>query len=260
MPAVEYYARVTRRISGPIGSTVCIRVRRCAAPRTFFPLDLHRVPNFRDPARRAPAAPRPRRARRPALEEEGAPIRLHDFEVRPLPPPPPALPCARRPPEVVQALVRGQRQHQRSAAPPPFGPRTKWTRRVPHPVLIGHVSSLPRAGAARYPAAARRAARILAVIGRLLLAAALKGRDADRLAAPPRTTKPTDPRSGCAPFPAVRQRSLTSVRAPAGGGTGTTIRSARRTSWRCGWTPRRAWCAAPASLGRARVLGPERVL
>jgi hypothetical protein len=104
--------------------------------------------------------------------------------------------------------------------PPPFGPRTKWTRRVPHPVLIGHVSSLPRAGAARYPAAARRAARILAVIGRLLLAAALKGRDADRLAAPPRTTKPTDPRSGCAPFPAVRQRSLTSVRAPAGGGQG----------------------------------------
>jgi len=131
VPAVEYYARVTRRISGPIGSTVCIRVRRCAAPRTFFPLDLHRVPNFRDPARRAPAAPRPRRARRPALEEEGAPIRLHDFEVRPLPPPPPALPCARRPPEVVQALVRGQRQHQRSAAPPPLVL-----------VLSGHAASL----------------------------------------------------------------------------------------------------------------------
>ena len=26
--------------------------------------------------------------------------------------------------------------------PPPPPPRTKWTRRVPHPVLIGHTSSL----------------------------------------------------------------------------------------------------------------------
>ena len=25
--------------------------------------------------------------------------------------------------------------------PPPLPPRTKWTRRVPHPVLIGHASS-----------------------------------------------------------------------------------------------------------------------
>ena len=31
-----------------------------------------------------------------------------------------------------------------SAGPPP--PRTKWTRRVPHPVLIGHAASLTRAG------------------------------------------------------------------------------------------------------------------
>jgi len=27
-------------------------------------------------------------------------------------------------------------------APPPLPPRTKWTRRVPHPVLIGHAASL----------------------------------------------------------------------------------------------------------------------
>jgi len=32
-------------------------------------------------------------------------------------------------------------------APPP--PRTKWTRRVPHPVLIGHAASLRRGGARR---------------------------------------------------------------------------------------------------------------
>jgi hypothetical protein len=31
---------------------------------------------------------------------------------------------------------------RRFVAPPPFPPRTKWTRRVPHPVLIGHAASL----------------------------------------------------------------------------------------------------------------------
>jgi hypothetical protein len=30
--------------------------------------------------------------------------------------------------------------------PPPPPPRTKWTRRVPHPVLIGHAASLVQAG------------------------------------------------------------------------------------------------------------------
>ena len=30
----------------------------------------------------------------------------------------------------------------RPPAPPPPPPRTKWTRRVPHPVLIGHAASL----------------------------------------------------------------------------------------------------------------------
>ena len=30
----------------------------------------------------------------------------------------------------------------KTRAPPPPPLRTKWTRRVPHPVLIGHVSSL----------------------------------------------------------------------------------------------------------------------
>ena len=30
----------------------------------------------------------------------------------------------------------------RSRAAPPPAPRTKWTRRVPHPVLIGHAASL----------------------------------------------------------------------------------------------------------------------
>jgi hypothetical protein len=31
---------------------------------------------------------------------------------------------------------------RRKAAPPPPPPRTKWTRRVPHPVLSGHAASL----------------------------------------------------------------------------------------------------------------------
>ena len=31
---------------------------------------------------------------------------------------------------------------RRRRAPPPRPPRTKWTRRVPHPVLIGHAASL----------------------------------------------------------------------------------------------------------------------
>jgi replicative superfamily II helicase len=29
-----------------------------------------------------------------------------------------------------------------AAGPPPPLPRTKWTRRIPHPVLIGHAASL----------------------------------------------------------------------------------------------------------------------
>ena len=33
--------------------------------------------------------------------------------------------------------------------PPPPPPRTKWTRRVPHPVLIGHAASLTRTDGGR---------------------------------------------------------------------------------------------------------------
>jgi hypothetical protein len=44
--------------------------------------------------------------------------------------------------------------------PPPTPSRTKWTRRVPHPVLIGHAASLrPRGCSRRAPRASRRAAR-----------------------------------------------------------------------------------------------------
>jgi len=35
------------------------------------------------------------------------------------------------------------------AAPPPPPPRTKWTRRVPHLVLIGHAASLSQVEAER---------------------------------------------------------------------------------------------------------------
>jgi hypothetical protein len=38
-----------------------------------------------------------------------------------------------------RARLRGMRP---SARPPHPPPRTKWTRRVPHPVLIGHAASL----------------------------------------------------------------------------------------------------------------------
>ena len=36
--------------------------------------------------------------------------------------------------------VQERRRRSEAAAPPP-SPRTKWTRRVPHPVLIGHAAS-----------------------------------------------------------------------------------------------------------------------
>jgi hypothetical protein len=39
-------------------------------------------------------------------------------------------------------LPGSRRARQPPAPPPPFSPRTKWTRRVPHPVLIGHAASL----------------------------------------------------------------------------------------------------------------------
>ena len=52
---------------------------------------------------------------------------------------PPPAPRAGRPCRV--ALGRQEvLLHQRPPPPPP--PRTKWTRRVPHPVLIGHAASL----------------------------------------------------------------------------------------------------------------------
>ena len=38
--------------------------------------------------------------------------------------------------------LRTPAPHRTPAPPPPPPPRTKWTRRVPHPVLIGHAASL----------------------------------------------------------------------------------------------------------------------
>ena len=51
---------------------------------------------------------------------------------------------------LVEQMMRGKDVHERGTlskrellqVPPPPPPRTKWTRRVPHPVLIGHASSL----------------------------------------------------------------------------------------------------------------------
>jgi hypothetical protein len=52
--------------------------------------------------------------------------------------------------------VIGRNLNADGYAPPPL--RTKWTRRVPHPVLIGHATSLPRTGTAVL-CAPRRSAR-----------------------------------------------------------------------------------------------------
>ena len=47
-----------------------------------------------------------------------------------------------RPPALnLRDLGTGTSTSQESPPPPP-PPRTKWTRRVPHPVLIGHAASL----------------------------------------------------------------------------------------------------------------------
>ena len=51
------------------------------------------------------------------------------------------LECNERP-AVHQLDARHARPHPPPPPPPP--PRTKWTRRVPHPVLIGHTASLGR--------------------------------------------------------------------------------------------------------------------
>ena len=46
----------------------------------------------------------------------------------------------------VELAEVGRARERRGGAPalPPPPPRTKWTRRVPHPVLIGHAASLTR--------------------------------------------------------------------------------------------------------------------
>ena len=113
--------------------------RRCSLPSSPA---ARRAPPLRPP-RPPRAAPRPRPPRRwPARPP------------RRWPRPPPRLPRAwarRRPREralrsgcwrrASGAILRGAARCRRPPPPPP-PPRTKWTRRVPHPVLIGHAASL----------------------------------------------------------------------------------------------------------------------
>ena len=42
----------------------------------------------------------------------------------------------------LRAVLAEERGVDEVAPPPPPPPRTKWTRRVPHPVLSGHAASL----------------------------------------------------------------------------------------------------------------------
>ena len=48
--------------------------------------------------------------------------------------------------ECLRCYLAGESSPEVLAEAPPPPPRTKWTRRVPHPVLIGHAASLPGAG------------------------------------------------------------------------------------------------------------------
>ena len=64
--------------------------------------------------------------------------------------PPASLPCSLSLPPSLPPSLRpslrpspAARTYTLRAPPPPPSPRTKWTRRVPHPVLIGHAASLP---------------------------------------------------------------------------------------------------------------------
>ena len=54
---------------------------------------------------------------------------------------PPRAPAARLGPPVRTAAAPAARRAG-ALPPPPLLPRTKWSRRVPHPVLIGHAASL----------------------------------------------------------------------------------------------------------------------
>ena len=63
----------------------------------------------------------------------------------PLPPhPPPARPRRTAPSRSGASARRSPSPPSSPSEPPPPPPRTKWTRRVPHPVLIGHAASLGR--------------------------------------------------------------------------------------------------------------------
>ena len=62
----------------------------------------------------------------------------------PPPPPPSPMPAPRQlPPPATRALTADRSPLTADRSPPP-PPRTKWTRRVPHPVLIGHAASTAR--------------------------------------------------------------------------------------------------------------------
>jgi hypothetical protein len=59
---------------------------------------------------------------------------------------PPQRPVSREDAVVGNAATSTARPTPGGQGPPPPSPRTKWTRRVPHPVLIGHAAFLSQAG------------------------------------------------------------------------------------------------------------------
>ena len=121
------------------------------------------------PLRAAPQPGRPRRAARARASGPKEATRAPCPEYTAPPAPAAAIAAAREPP------------------PPPPPPRTKWTRRVPHPVLIGHAASLTPPAAA---AAATRDRAGPCVVAHLLLSAVNRDLLGRRPALPPHTGPP----------------------------------------------------------------------
>ena len=125
------------------------RARRQArggvAPRPRVVVAVRRALLARRPAPRAARPPRPGRPPRPVAKPCGFGTRAQCTGAPRLRAGGRVTRVRRRAATVqVDAMVEAARRASSPRPPPPTPPRTKWTRRVPHPVLIGHTASLRR--------------------------------------------------------------------------------------------------------------------